>query len=115
MLIITLVATGKKEASTKVSSCTPLKQLFTVNKQQKQYDVMQTTISNVQFSSNLLQKVPPLLGNAENSKKRLKRTFGSEKTQPNLTKIQRNVNLTVSCLRFIHFLLIVFILYLSLS
>jgi hypothetical protein len=83
MLVITLLSIGKQEASTKVSSRTPLKKLFTVKKQQKQCDVIQTTISNVQSASNRLQKLPPLLGNAANSQKRLKRTFGSENTPPN--------------------------------
>nr|CAH0098867.1 unnamed protein product [Daphnia galeata] len=74
---------GIKEASSKVVKRTPLKQLFSVNTQQKKRDGIQAKISSVHSMSNNHQNLPSPLGNGANRHKPLKRTFGIENTPPN--------------------------------
>ncbi|KZS06602.1 Uncharacterized protein APZ42_029894, partial [Daphnia magna] len=74
---------GIKEASSKVVKRTPLKQLFSVNTQQKKRDGIQAKISSVHSMSNNHQNLPSPLGNGANRHKPLKRTVGTENTPPN--------------------------------
>ncbi|KAK4013575.1 hypothetical protein OUZ56_026128 [Daphnia magna] len=77
---------GIKEASSKVVKRTPLKQLFSVNTQQKKRDGIQAKISSVHSMSNNHQNLPSPLGNGANRHKPLKRTVGTENTPPNQHK-----------------------------
>ncbi|EFX73825.1 hypothetical protein DAPPUDRAFT_109458 [Daphnia pulex] len=74
---------GINEASSKVVKRTPLKQLFSVNTQQKKRDGIQAKISSVHSTSNNHHILPSPLGNGTNRHKPLKRTVGTENTPPN--------------------------------
>ncbi|KAK4015881.1 hypothetical protein OUZ56_030848 [Daphnia magna] len=71
------------EASSKAVKRTPLKQLFSVNTQQKKRDGIQAKISSVHSTSNNHQNLPSPLGNGANRHKSLRRTVGTENTPPN--------------------------------
>ncbi|XP_032798850.1 mucin-3A isoform X2 [Daphnia magna] len=74
---------GINEASSKAVKRTPLKQLFSVNTQQKKRDGIQAKISSVHSTSNNHQNLPSPLGNGANRHKSLRRTVGTENTPPN--------------------------------
>ncbi|KZS03500.1 Uncharacterized protein APZ42_033678 [Daphnia magna] len=71
---------GINEASSKAVKRTPLKQLFSVNTQQKKRDGIQAKISSVHSTSNNHQNLPSPLGNGANRHKSLRRTVGTENT-----------------------------------